>query len=578
MALWAASPAGAAPEDAEAMDLPLAGVALEACGAVFLTGLPASDFLSHSGLFWIGARGTVAPPIVDRRRGRVTVRAEGRSRTATHVRGQGCTLADDLPPASREPVAPSTGADWTVSRERLPASAAAAIDRAVARAFSDPAARTSAVLVVHRGAIVAERYAPGITATTPLAGWSMTKTVQAALVGLLAGEGLIRLRDPVPIEEWTGDDRRSIRWLDLLRMSGGLRCSDGRGYDARRWHAEGYPDHLAAVVQPDTFAWALARPAEFPAGRIGRYRNCDTVALSAAIDRVLRRHGRSFAAWPRAALYEPIGMTSMTVSSDARGNPVMTGFGHATARDWGRFGQFLLQDGTWNGERLLDADFMDMLRAPAPAWVAAGTPDYAGQLWLARSRLDDPELPEDSYAMLGIDGQAMWIIPSHDLVVLRLGFGGGTPPGQPIAFSRMEGRFLREIVNSVRPEGPVGQEAAIRAVLAGYFGALERGDRAAAARLTTGDFLLYDAGEVMTNDVLFDRLAAVRQAYPELRWILSNLVVEAAGDLATIRYRSEGWRLGADGQLQTPQWLESAHLVRTADGWKLRFLHSSRKN
>jgi CubicO group peptidase (beta-lactamase class C family) len=558
------------------------GLAWEACTAVFLSGRSPDAFMADSSLFWLGdGRDRLHPSLrVDRRKGVATILLGKIERSAFVTADRGCVLAPEGQEEAAidrgRPPPPIKPRPWPVAATVEPGIERARLDAAVDLAFSNPRARTAALLVVHKGAIVAERYGAGADVDMLLPGWSMTKTLQAVLVGMLVQEGLVELRGPLPIEAWAEDDRRAIRWLDVMRMSSGLTCSDAQGYDEVRWRREGYPDHLAALVQADAFAWAVDRPQEHPPGSVGRYRNCDALVLGAALESILTRNGRDLRTWPRQALYEPLGMTSMVVSTDAAGHPLMAGFGHAVARDWARLAQLLAQDGVWEGRRLLDRDFMDNLRAPAPAWLAGGSPIYAGQVWRTAERMQAPEMPSDGFAMLGAEGQAAWIFPSQDLVVVRLNFGRGEVPGRPSESARVEREMLDEILASLPnpPEAP--EEVRALDALKAWFAALEAGDLAAMRTHSTDDLTLYDAGRILDEAELHALVVDARAQVQDYRWILSNAVVDVEGDLAVIRYRNEGWRRSTDGRVAQPQWMESAHLVKRDGRWKLRFLQSSR--
>ncbi len=296
------------------------------------------------------------------------------------------------------------------------------IEHALEEAFADANAHTAAVVVVHRGAIVGERYRNGFGIDTQFESWSMGKSITATLIGLLVGAGLLQLDDPAPIDAWRtpGDPRNVITIRHLLNMSGGLRCSGPD--DPRSQWRYGLPDHFRVYGDAfDTFAFAIDRPAQFAPGTVGRYRNCDTLALGAILRRtVTETLGQSYLRWPQAALFDRIGIRSQVLETDVFGNFVMTGFDYGTARNWARLGLLYLQDGVWQGERVLPAGWVDFVRTPAPGW-----PDrnYGGQFWLnTRSEFS---LPTDTYSMYGGGEQRVFIVPSADLVIVRMGHQAG---------------------------------------------------------------------------------------------------------------------------------------------------------
>lgn len=266
-----------------------------------------------------------------------------------------------------------------------------------------------AILVAQNGRIVAERYGEGFDDKTPLLGWSMTKTVNAALLGRLAAAGLIGLDDAALRPEWT-DARKDITLRDLLGMESGLAFNEDYGdvSDVNRM----------LFLEPDMARFAAAQPQAEAAGAQFTY-SSGTATLLARIwmDRI--GDPAAALAYPRAALFDPLGMTSAELEADASGTLVGSSYMYATARDWARFGLFLLQDGVWDGTRLLP-----------PGWVAAmnasnGLPGNYSQMqsWLQGPNDEDAAegVPEDAFWLVGHDGQTVAIVPSEELVVVRLG-------------------------------------------------------------------------------------------------------------------------------------------------------------
>ena len=276
-----------------------------------------------------------------------------------------------------------------------------------------------AVVAVKGGKIVAEAYGGGFGADTPLLGWSMTKTVNAALIGRLALAGRIGLDDTALRPEWT-DARQAIRLRDLLGMESGLAFNEDYGdvSDVNRM----------LFLEADMAGFAAAQPQVAALDTAFNY-SSGTGTLLARIwmDRI--GAAAEALAFPRAALFEPLGMTSAQMEADAAGTLVGSSYMYATARDWGRFGLFLLKDGVWNGARLLP-----------PGWVAAmresnGLPgDYSQmQTWLDGPGGDDAAagVPADTFWLIGHDGQTIAIVPSEDLVVVRLGLTPGSLDYRP---------------------------------------------------------------------------------------------------------------------------------------------------
>ncbi|MHB8476388.1 MAG: serine hydrolase domain-containing protein [Steroidobacteraceae bacterium] len=317
----------------------------------------------------------------------------------------------DRAPAAVVPGSADSAADWPIGN-------AVATDAALDRLLADdtlagPGIR--AIVVVHHGRIVAERYAAGFSAATPLLGWSMTKSVVAGLVGVLVKEGRLALDRSAGGPAVGGAGRERIRIADLLAMSSGLRFNEAYGAvsDVTRM----------LYLEPDMAAFASAQPLAHPAGEFWSYSSGTANILS----RILQdAAGRLGAEYPAEKLFRPLGMTSATMETDEYGTLVGSSYMYATARDWARYGQFLLQDGVWRGQELLPRGYVGMMAAP----VAASGGQYGhGLVWLWGSDAvtpgENPDLrfgiPADTFWMEGHDGQSTAIIPSRDLVIVRLG-------------------------------------------------------------------------------------------------------------------------------------------------------------
>jgi CubicO group peptidase (beta-lactamase class C family) len=334
--------------------------------------------------------------------------------------GIGCATVPDGDMARAASFKASPGAAGAASPAPWPAGdAVAASTPTLAALLADPALAgpgMRALVVLHRGRIVAERYGDGFTAETPLLGWSMTKTVTAALVGTLVREGRVDVAHTTLFPAWAGDGRRDIAISQLMSMSSGLAFDEDYGdvTDVTRM----------LYLEPDMAAFASAQPLAQPVGRHFNYASGSSVLLArlwqdaapaAALD------------WPRRQLFEPLGMRSAILEADARGTFVGSSYLYATARDWARFALLLLQDGQWQGRCVLPRGWVQWMQAPSPA---APTEYGQGQLWLHGPRGDVPKdqdpdaafgLPADAVWMRGHDGQFITLVPSRELAVLRLG-------------------------------------------------------------------------------------------------------------------------------------------------------------
>jgi len=338
-----------------------------------------------------------------------TVVPDGKLDVARRVRLG--SAAGDRTPATGAPGSADGAADWPIGNA---VATDAALDRVLADdALAGPGIR--AIVVVHHGRIVAERYAAGFSAATPLLGWSMTKSVVAGLVGVLVKEGRLALDQSAGWPAVSGAGRERIRIADLLAMSSGLRFNEAYGAvsDVTRM----------LYLEPDMAGFARAQPSAHPAGEFWSYSSGTANILSRIVQDAAGRLGAGF---PAEKLFRPLGMTSATMETDEYGTLVGSSYMYATARDWARYGQFLLQDGVWRDQELLPRGFVGMMAAP----VAASGGQYGhGLVWLWGSDAvtpgEDPDMsfgiPADTFWMEGHDGQSTAIIPSRDLVIVRLG-------------------------------------------------------------------------------------------------------------------------------------------------------------
>jgi CubicO group peptidase (beta-lactamase class C family) len=283
----------------------------------------------------------------------------------------------------------------------------------------DPAnpRRTRAIIVVKDGQIIAERYGTGFSKDTRFQGWSMTKSVTNALLGVLVQQGKLDIHAPAPVPEWqsAGDRRRAITIDQLIRMSSGLEFS------------EDYADLGSDVVQmlyntSDMGAYSAAKPLVGEPDNVWNYASGTANILMRIIRSVIGGDITAYWAFPQEALFHRIGVNSAILEPDASGTFVGSSYMYATARDWARFGLLFLQDGVWNGERILPAGWMDYSRTPTPPSLG----QYGGMWWLNAGQPGKPETkewpdaPDDIYYASGHDGQSVLVFPSQNMVVVQL--------------------------------------------------------------------------------------------------------------------------------------------------------------
>jgi CubicO group peptidase (beta-lactamase class C family) len=328
--------------------------------------------------------------------------------TAWYTDGLGCTLADERPAlALPAPVA---------ADDRLPVALDSRLDAPVDRAFSaggpdGEELGTRAVVVLHDGRLVGERYAEGFDADTRQLGWSMAKSVTSTMVGRLVLQGELDLADAALLPQWRDDRRAEITVEDLLRMSSGLAWDETYGL--------GTPVTQMLYASPDMGGYAATSPLEAEPGTVREYSSGTTNVLC---DVLQQRTGLG-TELARELVLAPLGMSSAVLEPDADGGLVCSSYLWATPRDWARFGQLWLQDGQWNGERLLDPSFVRW--STTPVEVAGEDEGHAAHWWVNRrpdGSLRQPLLPADAYWASGHDGQRLIVVPSAGVVVVRLGF------------------------------------------------------------------------------------------------------------------------------------------------------------
>ena len=389
---------------------------------------------------------------VDWQRHRVTVDGPAiPARTATYNGDQGCTILPqgveavhfmpvqvprNVPAAAMQAwptgdVGAATPVPDGVDKDAV----AAALDWAMTQEEHN----TRAIVVVYRDKLIDERYAPGWTKDTPQISWSQGKSITAALVGVLVQQGHLRVDDFAPVKEWkaAGDARGQIRIRDLLRMSSGLDfanlgLSGPASYTRSNEHMRIYFDGL------NVFEHAVNQPAELPPNTAWRYRNSDPLTLGKIVRETVEAQGDSYLTFPQQALFDRIGARSFVLETDAWGNFILTGYDFGAARDWARFGLLHLWDGVWEGHRILPEGWVEFISTPAPADARRG---YGGLFWLNRGGVMD-RVPKDAFWAAGFMGQITMVIPSRDVVVVRL---GPSPRGSSPYFNELVGRVLEAL-------------------------------------------------------------------------------------------------------------------------------------
>lgn len=348
----------------------------------------------------------------------------------------------DLPPPDGDPetipwpdgdLIEDTGVTHDIDTAALQAASDWAFDR------ESPEQVTLSLLVVHEGEIIHERYAPGVDMTTRTRTWSTAKSIAVTLIGILADQGRLHLDEPLDLD-WLpraaspeNDPRAAITLRNVLNMSSGLYPVDNRGLE----YATG--SGLAYWAGASSVRGARNRALIREPGTNWDYENYDTL-LGVYAMKLAIGDDREYLEFPRRALLDRIGMRNTLLSVDRFGDFILSSQVYTNARDLARLGLLYLQDGTWNGERLLSEEWIDFVRTPAPATEERGG-FYGGQWWLVPD--DRPDVPEDAYSTAGNRGQYAIVVPSHDLVIVRRGLDYGRQ-----GFDRWD--LTREVLRAIR--------------------------------------------------------------------------------------------------------------------------------
>ena len=265
-----------------------------------------------------------------------------------------------------------------------------------------------AFVVLHEGKVVAERYREGITARTRLLSWSMAKSFTNALAGIMSGDGMVDIYAPTGIPEWQDDERAAITLNDLMQMQSGLEWNEDYGNRS--------DVNLMLHREKDMGLYALDKPLEHKPGTFWYYSSGSTNIVM----RYLRgkfASDKEFLTYYRERLFAPLGIHNPVFEPDMSGTPVGSSYLYITAREFASLGQLYLDDGVFQGQRILPEGWVDYTVTPA----SDSKDGYGSFFWLNKDKYW-PDIPEDMFNCQGHDGQEIFIIPSKDLVVVVLGY------------------------------------------------------------------------------------------------------------------------------------------------------------
>jgi len=434
------------------------------CSGTFVSGLNPDQVYADSlrPIMGIKLFGWAFSRDVDITSRQVSVSFAGGFKTyAVYREGLGCLVVRDAqatqvtasapPGATDNDVAGNVSAAPQIAAVAPVVSTNAKLQASVEQAFAetDPSRyrRTKAVVVMHDGQIVAERYAPGYGVDTALLGYSATKSVIGALIGVLVRQGQLTVEKPAPVPAWQqpGDPRQAITIDNLLRMTSGLAWGkETGGLDAatRMWYAE---RDMAAFAERFSLATAP--------GSKWNYSSGDWLILSRIIRDAVGGHDRDVVRFARRELFNPVGMHRATLEFDSTGTPIGSNFMLATARDWARFGLLYLNDGVVGGRRILPEGWVKYSTSPT---LDTG---YGAGFWINREVAGKVPVwdidwglagaPKDAFFALGYLGQFVVVVPSERLVIVRLGMAY-TPDGD----AKGVGKLVASAIDALRNPPP----------------------------------------------------------------------------------------------------------------------------
>ena len=430
-------------------------VSHQLCSAVFVAGRDPERYYRDAVAPMGGPLTSLVSYTVDRDRAEVRATVAGLAQSRAVYRPMfGCVNATSGMPASTaasavEPAGTALLAD--IAGPTLVQTADPALKAALDHVFEEnaqpPRRNTQAVVVVHKDRIIAERYASDVGVDTPLTGWSATKSVTNALIGILVRQGRLNVDAPAPIEAWADprDPRRAITIDQLLRMTSGL----DMGQSLTASLATAF-DPTAQMVFVDADTAAIAERAELAhaPGTAWNYTNANTQLLARIVRDQAGGSAQATYAFAHRELFDKLGMRHVTLEFDAAGTPLGASHMWAPARDWARFGLLFLHDGVVGGQRILPPGWADYSALLTGGSETAG---YGAGFWTNRGDSSGARyrilggMPTDAFMARGNNGQYVVIVPSRNLVIVRFG-PAWTPRDDMAAVNQL----TREVIDALK--------------------------------------------------------------------------------------------------------------------------------
>ena len=352
---------------------------------------------------------------------------------AVYVEGWGCTLVKGMSEeafrASRKPMEInkpelSDTLNWplgtkvdavkdsTLNMQKL----LSVVDNAFVEDDPEKPKNTRAVIIVKDGKLISEKYGEGYDMYSKHIGWSMSKSITATLIGMLQQNNVLNVKDRALVPEWQeeGDPRKEITLDNLLRMHSGLEWEED--------YSGPSPATDMLYIEGDMGVYAANFPLEFEIGKEWEYSSGTSNILAYLLRKLMGDQG--FNKFPYDSLFYPLGIRSAVIEADASGTLAGSSYMWASARDWARLGQLYLNKGYWNDQQLFEEDWVDYVIEQTPN-VPKGR--YGAHFWLNAGEADNnkvrklPSVSRDVYSMNGYDGQRVFVVPSKNMVVVRLG-------------------------------------------------------------------------------------------------------------------------------------------------------------
>jgi CubicO group peptidase (beta-lactamase class C family) len=271
--------------------------------------------------------------------------------------------------------------------------------------------RTTAVVIIHRDTLIAEKYAKPFDKETPQLGWSMTKSMMNTFAAILIHQGKLKAEQNNLFTSWANDDRKKISVTNLLQMNSGLSWEED--------YATVSDATKMLYRSEDVAAIPLSKTLQFEIGKKWYYSSGTTNLLSKYFRNMLA-DDKMYLTFLKQNLFDVLGMHSAFIETDETGTFIGSSYGYATPRDWAKYGMLYLHDGVWQGKRLLPEGWVAFSKAAAEGSNGI----YGAQFWLNQKGIQYPDAPHDMFIADGFQGQSVFIIPSHDLVIVRMGTGG----------------------------------------------------------------------------------------------------------------------------------------------------------